>query len=119
VLNLALLSRDAPLSAAHTHVCAPLRRLIISSEDFMTTKVSTLDAPPVPDNSNFTAPRPTPEEIAVRAHQIFEERGGIPGFDFDDWLQAERELKLAANLKASAQKSAVSAASATTLRSLK
>ncbi len=82
----------------------------------MTPKVSPLDVPPVADKSDFTHPHPTAEEIAVRAHQIFEERGGIPGFDFDDWLQAERELTLAANLKASVQKSVVSAASATNLR---
>jgi len=83
----------------------------------MTMKVSTMDVPPTVDNRNFTPSRPTPEEIAVRAHQIFEERGDVDGSEFDDWLQAERELTLAANLKASAQKSVASAASAKTLRS--
>ncbi|HKN23513.1 MAG TPA: DUF2934 domain-containing protein [Candidatus Acidoferrum sp.] len=82
----------------------------------MTPKVSPLAVPLVADKSDFTHRSPTAEEIAVRAHQIFEERGGIPGFDFDDWLHAERELTLAANLEASAQKSVVSVASATDLR---
>jgi Protein of unknown function (DUF2934) len=32
------------------------------------------------------------EEIELRAHQIYVERGGAHGQDVDDWLQAEREL---------------------------
>jgi len=40
------------------------------------------------------APRaPTPEEIAKRAHEIWLARGGGPGSDLEDWLQAERELR--------------------------
>ena len=35
---------------------------------------------------------PTTEEIAQRAYEIFLARGGEPGHDFDDWLQAESEL---------------------------
>jgi DUF2934 family protein len=35
---------------------------------------------------------PTPEEIAQRAYEIFLARGGEPGHDLDDWLQAESEL---------------------------
>jgi hypothetical protein len=36
--------------------------------------------------------RPTQEEIAVRAHEIFLERGATPGHDLEDWLQAEMDL---------------------------
>jgi hypothetical protein len=36
---------------------------------------------------------PTPEEIRQRAFEIHIERGGIHGWDFDDWWQAERELQ--------------------------
>lgn len=36
---------------------------------------------------------PTAEEIRHRAHQIFLARGGKAGREFDDWLQAEREIK--------------------------
>ena len=36
--------------------------------------------------------RPTREEIELRAHQIYVERGGAHGQDVEDWLQAEREL---------------------------
>ena len=31
-------------------------------------------------------------EIACRAYQLFEERGGEPGRDWEDWFLAEREL---------------------------
>ena len=30
--------------------------------------------------------------IAHRAYQLFEERGGNDGSDFDDWLEAERQI---------------------------
>jgi HSP20 family molecular chaperone IbpA len=30
--------------------------------------------------------------IAVRAHELFESRGCLPGHDVDDWIQAERQL---------------------------
>ena len=35
---------------------------------------------------------PTSEEIAQRAYEIFVARGGEPGHEIDDWLQAESEL---------------------------
>jgi hypothetical protein len=35
---------------------------------------------------------PTAEEIAQRAYEIFVGRGGEPGHEIDDWLQAESEL---------------------------
>jgi hypothetical protein len=41
------------------------------------------------------------EKIAQRAYQIYEKRGKTPGSDFDDWLQAEKEL--AAKEKTSSQ----------------
>ncbi|HKV23002.1 MAG TPA: DUF2934 domain-containing protein [Candidatus Acidoferrum sp.] len=49
-------------------------------------------APVKPAKVSANAHNPTPEEIAVRAHQIFTERGGEPGHDLEDWLRAEREL---------------------------
>jgi hypothetical protein len=35
---------------------------------------------------------PTREEIALRAYQIYLERGGAPGNPLEDWTRAEREL---------------------------
>ena len=40
----------------------------------------------------MTAPRPTTAQIRRRADQLFRERGGLPGHEIDDWLQAEYEL---------------------------
>lgn len=43
--------------------------------------------------SQWPKPRlPTREEITARAYQIYLSRGGAPGRDLDDWLQAEYEL---------------------------
>jgi hypothetical protein len=36
---------------------------------------------------------PSEEEIRMRAYRRYLERGGGDGRDFDDWLEAERELK--------------------------
>ena len=33
------------------------------------------------------------EDIAERAYAIYQERGGFPGAELDDWLQAEQELR--------------------------
>ncbi len=38
---------------------------------------------------------PKEEEIRRRAHEIFLARNGAPGDPVDDWLQAERELRVA------------------------
>jgi hypothetical protein len=43
---------------------------------------------------------PTHDEIAVRAYEIFEERGAIPGDDVSHWLEAEQELTQAAEAQA-------------------
>ena len=34
-----------------------------------------------------------PEDIALRAYQIYLERGAHAGQELDDWLRAERELQ--------------------------
>lgn len=36
---------------------------------------------------------PSHHEVAERAYHLYIARGGEPGRDFDDWLQAERELR--------------------------
>ena len=37
---------------------------------------------------------PSDEDIRLRAYHRFLERGSSHGLDFDDWLQAERELRI-------------------------
>src|SRR5256885_14690599 len=36
---------------------------------------------------------PSVEEIRFRAYELYIERGGGDGMDFEDWLRAEQELK--------------------------
>jgi hypothetical protein len=36
--------------------------------------------------------RPSDEEIAQRAYELYLQRGSVPGHETDDWLQAEAEL---------------------------
>jgi hypothetical protein len=44
--------------------------------------------------------QPTQEEIAQRAYQVFVERGRPEGRDLEHWLEAEAQLKLATQQKA-------------------
>lgn len=37
-------------------------------------------------------PKPSHEQIAQRAYEIYLERGGAPGDPMQDWLRAEQEL---------------------------
>jgi hypothetical protein len=36
--------------------------------------------------------QPTREAIALRAYQLYLERGGAPGNELQDWIQAESQL---------------------------
>ena len=49
----------------------------------------------VPQEPARESPRreATGEEIHQRAYEIYLARGAAPGFELDDWLQAERELR--------------------------
>src|SRR5712692_11851930 len=41
-----------------------------------------------------TPRREVTEEIRTRAYEIYPARGAAPGLELDDWLQAERELRI-------------------------
>ncbi len=45
------------------------------------------------DSNNEYGPGPTHEEIAERAHALFEARGESPGGAEDDWTNAEQQLR--------------------------
>ena len=83
----------------------------------MSSKATTLQEPPVTEKAVRTVARPTEQEIAFRAHEIFLKRGATPGSEIDDWLQAERELVAATKHTASAKPSAPAKASVTNIRS--
>jgi hypothetical protein len=40
---------------------------------------------------------PNHDEVRRRAYEIYIERGGLPGQELEDWLQAEREIESAAH----------------------
>jgi len=42
--------------------------------------------------SPSVASQPTRDQIALRAYEIYLERGGAPGHELEDWTRAEREL---------------------------
>jgi len=44
--------------------------------------------------------RPTHEEIAKRAYELFEQSGRKPGRDMENWLTAEAQLLKAPNVQA-------------------
>ena len=56
---------------------------------------SSTSARPARPKSTRGAPsgEPSEEEIRRRAYQRYLERGGGHGLDFEDWVEAERELK--------------------------
>ena len=61
------------------------------------TQSSGSKSPVAAVNSTTSSPRRntvTREQIAVRAYEIFQARGGHHGNDVGDWLQAEAELTL-------------------------
>ena len=47
---------------------------------------------PAAKKSQGVKTAPTHEEIALRAYEIYLERGGAPGDALEDWTRAEREL---------------------------
>ena len=49
---------------------------------------------PAPKSKKAVAQKskPTQDQIATRAYEIYLERGATPGDPMQDWLQAEREL---------------------------
>ena len=73
-----------------------------------TTRPNTTDAaePAAPKAKRTRAPKaeqtpvgpttaePTLDDIRRRAYERYQERGGNHGQHFDDWLEAEKELKL-------------------------
>jgi len=44
-------------------------------------------------NQGISPKEPTMEEIRIRAYEVYVERGRIDGFELENWLRAEEELK--------------------------
>jgi hypothetical protein len=54
---------------------------------------ATTTAHAVDDHWAEGAPTPGHDRIAVRAYEIYLSRGGSPGRELEDWLEAERQLQ--------------------------
>jgi len=64
------------------------------TESAGSSQAGTVDAASDMSGSNGgSSDDPTYDEIAEAAYQRYLQRGGADGRDFDDWLEAERELK--------------------------
>jgi Protein of unknown function (DUF2934) len=50
--------------------------------------------------SDATKKVPSQAEIEFLAYQLFLERGGEPGHDLSDWLEAEEQLKTRSEVEA-------------------
>jgi hypothetical protein len=61
-------------------------------------------APRATGKARSRKPAPTTEQVQLRAYEIYLERQGAPGNEFEDWIRAERELL--ANSKPKTRKSA-------------
>ena len=47
---------------------------------------------PTTETTRVATNQPTREEIALRAYHIYLQRGGIPGNEVEDWIEAEHQL---------------------------
>jgi hypothetical protein len=59
--------------------------------DALPEKAADMGAPDT--RASSMGSEPSEEEIRMRAYRRYLERGGGDGQDFDDWLEAEKELK--------------------------
>jgi len=57
-----------------------------------TKKTAKVPAPDAAARRANKPKRPTEHDIAIRAYELFMQRGGEHGRDLDDWLTATREL---------------------------
>jgi hypothetical protein len=58
-----------------------------------TRRPRTEDDPTRADGIRNESRTVTRDDIARRAYERYEERGREPGYDMDDWLQAERDIE--------------------------
>jgi Protein of unknown function (DUF2934) len=57
------------------------------------TRVAKKTKKPTERQPDRSERRSQEEQIRARAYELYVARGGEPGHEIDDWLQAERELQ--------------------------
>jgi hypothetical protein len=69
----------------------------VSNKQVITMPESTNPAKKLAKATPPTAPVPTPidfeAQVRLRAYEIYQERGCISGFDNENWIQAEKEVR--------------------------
>jgi len=55
-------------------------------------QVATMPAPKLVEVKKDSFAANLEDEIRIRAYQLYEERGYLPGHEDEDWLVAEREI---------------------------
>lgn len=55
-------------------------------------QVATMPAPKLVEVKKDSFAPNLEDEIRIRAYQLYEERGYLPGHEDEDWLVAEREI---------------------------
>ena len=80
-----------PSTANRSRTRGPVRS---TTESTGSSRSTAVDAASDMSSSNAdSSDDPTYDEIAEAAYQRYLQRGGADGRDFDDWLEAERDLK--------------------------
>jgi DUF2934 family protein len=64
-----------------------------SAPDASETFAARTEPADTPADLDLGAPAPSEEEIRYRAYLRYVERGGGDGMHFEDWLEAEKELR--------------------------
>ena len=92
--------QDSPIKPAKSPTPArPRRRTAVANraEDLAraheVTEAPTINPSSSASRSDSTSFEPSEEAIRLRAYHRYLARGGGHGMAFDDWLEAERELK--------------------------
>ena len=65
-------------------------------------QVATMPAPKLVEVKKDSFAANLEEEIRIRAYQLYEERGYLPGHEDEDWLVAEQEILSRQNSQQSA-----------------
>jgi hypothetical protein len=82
-------------------IMARAKKTTTTNNDSTSSKqvITMPEAGSIPAARKTAAPlsNPTPidldDQIRRRAYQLYEERGRVSGFEHEDWLQAEREIR--------------------------
>lgn len=87
--------KKAPADAPVPAKSVPAKKTAAKGVAASTSKPAAkeISAPPATPVEAQAAPAPTHQEIAARAHQLWQQRGGHHGSHAHDWLQAEEQLK--------------------------